>query len=315
LAVARGARALPQGLELVWSAPDGCPGEQEVLAAVERLAGGRDAALSRPLRAVARVEKHENGFRLALTWSTATASAVRTLEGATCAEVAQAAAVVVALAADPATNLEELAAEPDELAAPPPLAPPPPAAPPPASPRPRDTPRPARPAPPRENAAFLRAGAALDLGSLPRPAPGLLLGGELAASPFFFVLDALTFIPMDEVVPEGAGRFWLSALSLRPCFRASALAFRISPCVAAEAHLLLGQGDRVDFPDDHWAFYVRLGGGIEVSAPLSSRLELVASGFVLGALSRPTFVIGDGTPVHEPAAVSGRLSLGFALKL
>jgi hypothetical protein len=299
----------------VWFAPDGCPNEQDVLTAVERLAGGREAALSRSLRVEARVEKRDGGFRLDLTWTTATTSAVRTLEGLTCAEVAQAAAVVVALAADPATNLEELGAEPVALAPPPPLAPPlpaprktlPPSAPS-TSPAPRD-------AVERERRVSLRAGAALDLGSLPRPAPGVLAGGELAVLPFTFVLDALTFVPVDKVVSEGAGSFWLSALSLRPCFRTSSGAFSVAPCAAFETHFLRGQGERVDFPDERWAVYLRLGGGAEVAARLSSHLDVVASGFILGAASSPTFVIGEGTPVHEPAAVSGRLALGFALKL
>ena len=312
LGASRWAHAAPQGLDFVWSAPEGCPGEADVLAAVEQLAGGPDAALERPLRAEARVERTDGGFRLALAWKTATASAVRTVEGVTCAEVAQAAAVIVALAADPATNLEEQAeAKTDEMLAPPPLAPPPPQAPP-EPPAPTSKPEP----PPRDDTreqrarAGVRFGTALDFGSLPRAAPGVFVGGALPVVPLNIVVDALTFVPMDEVVAEGAGSFWLSALSLRPCVPLPFSKFVLAPCAAGELHLMLGEGDRVDIPDERWAAYVRLGGGLEASYRVSAQLELVLGGVVLAAWSRPTFVV-DGTPVHRPGSVSGRLNLGL----
>lgn len=314
LVASRLAFAAPRGLELVWSAPEGCPGEADVLAAVEQLAGGPDAALERPLRAEARVERTDGGFRLALAWKTATASAVRTVEGATCAEIAQAAAVIVALAADPATNLEEQAeAKTDEVLAPPPLAPPPPKAQP-EPPAPRSKPEPPQRDDTREQRARagVRFGTALDFGSLPRAAPGVFVGGALPVVPLNIVVDALTFVPMDEVVPEGAGSFWLSALSLRPCVPLPVSKFVLAPCATGELHLMFGEGDRdrVDIPDERWAAYVRLGGGLEASYRVSAQLELILGGVVLAAWSRPTFVVG-GTPVHRPGTVAGRLNLGL----
>ncbi|HEX6273407.1 MAG TPA: hypothetical protein VFZ53_10210 [Polyangiaceae bacterium] len=312
------ARAAPRGLELVWSAPEGCPSQAEVVAAVERLVGGPEAVLGRPLRADARVERSGERFRLALDWSTAAASAVRIVEGSTCAEVAQAAAVVIALAADPDTNLEELASgRADGAPEPPPLAPPS------ANPRPAPAPplRPAEPAaarPARDEASAgsgVRAGAALELGSLPRAAPGVFIGGAFTFASFALVLDALTFVPMDEVVAEGAGTFWLSAVSLRPCYRLPISRFVLAPCAAVELHVMLGEGERVEIPDERWALYGRFGAGVEARFPLGSRLDLVGSGTLLVAPSRPTFVIGTGTPVHEPEAFAGRLTLGFELEL
>jgi hypothetical protein len=319
LAAARDARGAPRGLELVWSAPEGCPSEAEVLSAIEGLIGGTDAVLERPLRAEARVERNGAAFRLALDWSTATASAVRTVGGATCIELAQAAAVIIALASDPATNLEELAnARGDEPPAPPlvtapSLTPPPADAP---SSRSRE-PAFARPddRAGRDTRPGVRTGAALDLGSLPRASPGVFVGGDLPVASITLVLDALTFVPMDEVVPDGAGSFWLSTLSLRPCFRVPVSAVVLAPCGALELHMMLGEGDRVEIPDERWAFYARLGAGLEARYPIGFGLELAAGGHALVAPSRPTFVIGSGTPVHEPATVTGRLTLGFELKL
>jgi hypothetical protein len=158
-----------------------------------------------------------------------------------------------------------------------------------------------------------RAAFALDLGTLPSPAPGGLLGGRLSLLPFSLVLDALTFVPVEREVAAGAGEFWLSAFSLRPCWAVSRRRLRAEPCAALEAHVVRSNGKEVSNPDERWAWFATFGLTVEAAYRLNPALSLVAGGALLVAPSRPTFVIEEAF-VHEPATFTGRISLGFELE-
>jgi hypothetical protein len=311
------AAADPEGLELSWTAPPGCPGENEVLVAVEQLVGERKGVLHQPLWAQGSVVSLDGRFRLDLSWRTASAEAVRTVEGDTCAEVSQAAAVIIALAMDPTTEQSQpdpslpeersaVSTEPGSVQ--PPLPPSPPPQRTDAAPQPDEQKR------PTDDAMKLgaRAAFALDLGTLPSAAPGGLLGARLSLSPFAVVLDGLTFVPVEREVIAGAGEFWLSAFSLRPCWAFVRSAFRAEPCAALEAHVVRSKGKELSDPDERWAWFARFGLTVEAAYRLNRALSVVAGGALLAAPSRPTFVIEE-VSVHEPATLSGRLTLGFEL--
>jgi hypothetical protein len=317
-AFAARAAAGPEGLELSWSAPPGCPGEAEVLALVEQLVGERKITLRQPLWARGSVALSDGLFRLELSWRSASEEAVRTVEGESCAEVSQAAAVIIALAADPAAEQPGADASPSEE---PPIAstepasgdiPPRPILPPPAT---DDEPKPDGQKRAADDSVRVsgRAAFALDIGTLPSTAPGGLVGGRLSLPPFSVVLDGLTFVPVEREIPAGAGELWLSAFSLRPCWASSRNRFRVEPCAAFEAHVVRSQGKQLSHPEDGWAWFARLGLTVEAGYRLRPALSLVLGGALLVAPSRPTFVIEE-VPVHEPATFTGRVSLGFELR-
>jgi hypothetical protein len=317
-AFAARAAAAPEGLELAWAAPPGCPGEVEVRAVVEKLVGERDPKLRQPLVARGNVVEEAGRFRLELSWRSASSEAVRSVEGQSCDEVTQAGALIIALALDPTVE-EPLgsgvpAEEPRAASVVPAgvIAKP-------EAPIASETKVPPDHAERKANRTSDggvglsgRAAFALDLGTLPGTAPGGFLGARLSLAPVAVVLDGLTFVPVEREVAAGAGEFWLSALSLRPCWPFLRERFRAEPCVALEAHVVRSEGKKLSDPDERWAWFPSFGLTLEAAYRLSPALSLIGGGALLASPSRPTFVI-EGVPVHEPAAATGRLSLGFEL--
>lgn len=317
-AFAARAAADPEGLEVSWSAPPGCPGEVEVRAAVEKLVGKRDPKLREPLVARGNVVERAGSFRLELSWRSASSEAVRSVEGQSCEEVTQAGALIIALALDPSVE-EPLGAgvpaeEPRGASAVPAGEIAKPGAP--IASETKAPPDHSESKPRRTSDAGValsgRAAFALDLGTLPGAAPGGFLGARLSLPPVAVVLDGLSFVPVEREVAAGAGEFWLSALSLRPCWPFSRERYRAEPCVALEAHVVRSEGKKLSDPDERWAWFPSIGLTLEAGYRLSPALSLIGGGALLLSPSRPTFVI-EGVPVHEPAAVTGRLSLGFEL--
>jgi hypothetical protein len=103
-------------VRLEWIAPSPCPGQSDVLAAVNRILGSgggvRQAVVAR-----ATVSKSGPRWRVALTTRAANSEGERTIEAATCRTLADAAALVIALAASPEARPHETEV---------PLSPPPP---------------------------------------------------------------------------------------------------------------------------------------------------------------------------------------------
>jgi hypothetical protein len=127
--IAMHARA-DEPLELEWTAPPGCPTQDDVLAEVRRIVGSGE--VRRKVHATANVSTENGRWSLALKTED---GGERTLEGHTCKAVASAAALVLALTlqTDPAP-LPSVTASASVLPPPPPAsssAPPPPPPPPP----------------------------------------------------------------------------------------------------------------------------------------------------------------------------------------
>jgi hypothetical protein len=188
------------GVELVWSAPPGCPREAAVRAEVERLVGrGARAGAEAPVHAAALVTYDQRRWRATIAITGADASPrQREIEGETCAQVADAAAVIVALAIDPAAG-SSLAAPPKPVASPPspPLSPPPASPPllvpqPPVQLTPLGPSAPLSPVPPspapqsrpmsKRLALGIKAVGGVDIQSLSKPWLGVGLGGILGFS-------------------------------------------------------------------------------------------------------------------------------------
>lgn len=109
LALAPAPSEAPRGLTLRWEAPPGCPGEAEVRARVIGMTG-EEAAQKAGLSARGTVREDAPGrWSLDLELSGETGAGRRALQAGRCAELAEAGALVVAIAIDPRAAL---AAEP-----------------------------------------------------------------------------------------------------------------------------------------------------------------------------------------------------------
>jgi hypothetical protein len=297
------------GLELRWSAPADCPTRRDVLRSVEQLLAGGSAA---ELRADARVVKRTDGFVLALDWSTRDASATRVLEGESCQELAQAAALMLALAAEPKTTSAPSPPRypntPDETPAKAAVARPSPSAASPAAPETDHVTRSRTGPPPLTLSA--RAGAAVDAGSLPRATVGVLGGASIRLGAASLRLDALLFAPKEEEKPFGGGRFWLGTAAVSPCYGVSFGAVTLEPCAAAELHVVPSRGLRLRSREERTALLVRLGAGAEADLELTRSLGAFVGIWGLWAPARPRFVV-DGQSMFRPPALVPRAELGF----
>lgn len=248
--------AVPSPVELRWDAPAGCPAQAELDRQVAALLAGHPPADPRT-RVAFRVERRGPQWQLHGEIHGAQASGRRDLSAATCDELVEAAALIVAIAVDPDFV-------PGEPAVPPP---PPPAestlpdpntpqsltdpntpqslpdSPPPQSLPDSNTPqsltdsntrqslpesRPPAPltaSAPRRPALVLGLSAGLGLGALPAPA-GLLrlivgLEGRLwsAAVVQDLWLPRVAYLPATATTPPATygGRFWLWSAGLRGC--------------------------------------------------------------------------------------------------
>lgn len=102
------AQARVPGLELRWPAVAGCPGQAEVEAAVGRLVAGGEP---RAVTAVATLRREGAGWRMRLTVRDADGELTRTLTSARCQVLADAAAVILAVAAEPVAVADRVVAE------------------------------------------------------------------------------------------------------------------------------------------------------------------------------------------------------------
>ncbi|MFO7566881.1 MAG: hypothetical protein R6X02_29830 [Enhygromyxa sp.] len=109
--VLAGPPAEAAGVEFAWDAPSECPSEAEVEAELERLLGGPVAEQGeRRLSAIARVRREADGaWDLRLWTVTADATRQRSMVGEDCAVLAEAAALLAAMAIDPSV-LERMGA-------------------------------------------------------------------------------------------------------------------------------------------------------------------------------------------------------------
>jgi hypothetical protein len=244
------------------------------------------------------------------------------LTGASCNEVADAAAVAIAMAIE-ANDENDRAAQPavgDATAVDEP-------APPDAHARGEPTAQPA-PAPVSTAAVVsasgdalrfaLGAGAALDYGSLPELAPGAEL--DLSLGWRALRLTALgTFFPTQQTRlssnPDHGGEFRLALGGLLACGERRFGALAAFGCGGFELGRLSAKGIGVHNPrfgDSGWqALRAELGGRYELVAGLG---VLLRAGIAL-PLARRAFVLDDTETVHRPSSVALRALIGLELGL
>lgn len=299
------ARAAP--VELEWTAPAGCPDGAWVLGEIQRLT---PATPPEPLRVRAVVRERGGEFHVDIEL-TGAAQGSRSLHTPTCASVARAAALIIALVVDPqaaAVLSDDIAAREEPRPAPPPLA----AAPP---PRPAVTPAPAAEADPPVRLRLL-AGALLEPTLLPGPAIGAMLGAGVA---WAWLRADLTvgFVPHASAsLPEtdAGADFRAGSLTLRGCGGPAWAAVALYGCASLRGSLVWAAGYGGSQSFDQSASVLSFDPGVIVRFPGTGRFAVELAGSMVVPVQRPRFVVVDVDGVTErelfrPAAVGGNGNL------
>jgi hypothetical protein len=313
-----------EAVSLTWNSPAGCPDRGAVL---ERL---------RSLLVVSKVSGEQvtaqgtvvggppsGTWELNLETVQGERTWKRTINSASCDELADAAALIIALVVDPDLMTEAQANAGAVTQKPPsPTVPTLPATPPvsPAPPvvaLPEQTEQPAQLDKRRTPIAFVVGGAAVvDLGSLPGASFGaeLAIGMRLAHAQ----IDALgMFFPSTETViradPKSGGDLGLIGGGVRGCYWAPSPTWGWGVCAGIELGSMRGEGFGTDFTGTEARLWAATRLGAFATYPLAKSLAFRASLEGLLPVTRPTFElvnVGTGT-VHQPSIVSGRLQLGI----
>ena len=307
---------------LVWRAPAGCPERDAVLVRVEQLLGAREtAARGGPLDVREFVTLTAEGrFRAELGTVQAGVERSRSLDAATCSEIAEASAVVIALAVSPEADAVEPSAP--RLAMPP------------LDSSPQDTPGSpaAKSGPPQDGAttrrsrtrvrrgtlrARLDAGFAVDLGAIAPVVPGLSVAGAARYGRYVELALRGSFFPEQSSAlaerPNQGVRLFLAEATPLMCVTPLDLAVELAACGEFALGYLHATGFGTPTHYRRAAWWVAPGVGSSAAYPERSRFRTRLSADLLFPLQRTEFVLtGAGVP-HRLPAVAPRLGLYLEL--
>ncbi len=330
----------PPSVELSWQAPAGCPGQDALERQIAGLQVNRPAP-AEPPRVAFRVEQTGDRWHLIGEISGTANSGHRELSAATCAELAEAAVLITAIAIDP-----DLRSDDNPVVPPPapvlPTSPPapvlptsPPAPVPPTSPaapvlptspaapvpasEPETQPAPRRPADRRRPSALLGLAAGLGLGTLSAPTGLLRLALGLRGERWSVALAQDFWLPRTvdaPTSPELGGRFWLTATGLRACGILRAGRLEVPLCAMVAAGVMFGEGvGALNMARKQRSPWLAAAAGPGLRVPLGRRLGLLFSAELLAILARPRFEITDRGVLCCGAPVGGQFTGGFELRL
>jgi hypothetical protein len=344
LALVVHAEADERRIVLTWNAPSACPDEASVRASVAQLLAGSSATVE----GRADVRQAGDRWQVVVTMN----GGERRLEADSCRALADATALIVAMAVDPgrvAANrsardagvasgsspnaVPELVDASSDATPPAPLdAAPPPTAPPTPTPTPTPTP-PATPTPTPTPATHfaIAASAIADFGTIPTPMLGPSLGLAWTPSPLRLELAAVyfpsTWVGVPTGYPGAQVQFSLLAVAVRGCYGLRLAAFDLGPCVGVEGGLLWGNPkfEPGEIANGGSSPLFALDAGLLGAWRFLPHLALVARGDALFQTNRPSFDVNLGPSVNlgysnapsvvvQPGIVTGRASLGLELR-
>ena len=285
-------------LQLTWKAPRECPTGHEVEQAVLHLVGN---VPGEPLDASVVVSKVGARYRAQI--HTAGGARERSLEGESCEAIAEAVAVLLALAIDP-TSLARADTQP--LFAAPTVS---------AATAASSAPPPARTTPPAKRVRVdARLAGALESGPLPSTgvAGALQVGARLSRWSAHARVMVRTPQERDLPEPDGAGgRFGMVSAGLLACGAVPRpTSAWLDLCLAGEIGRLSGEGYGVSQPRSGSQVWLGLGGGALGVVALGSGLTLTGGLEVLPVpVHRPFDLDGIGE-VYRPSGVCVRGLLG-----
>jgi uncharacterized membrane protein YgdD (TMEM256/DUF423 family) len=293
-------------LAIVWAAPPECPSDRDVRRAIADLLLSADKVDKSPTpvpQFEAVVTRASAGYELNVRVISSTGREVKSLNGATCAMVADAFALIVAFAIDP--NLPGVPHAP----VPPPLEPVAPVSRAPAGPA-AETPTPSAPLP-----LALGASVGTSVGALPFPSVGLGATAALGRRPRW----ELGFSYWPERSAELAVRAGQAVVGVRllaartsACLPFAGLAFEACAAIDAGSMQAAATGP-VSNATTGRSWWVSPSAGVAVRIPLTGALGLRLRLDLAVPLFRPAFTIersNGPADVWRPDPVVGFLTLG-----
>jgi len=295
-------------LTFSWQAPAGCPSRDEVSAEIARLLGGSIRIPRGGDIKASAVVAHGPTWSLAMETELAGRPGRRSLEAASCQDLADAAALIVALMIDPnavaahATPLRPVAVPPPPVEAPPATQP--------------------DPAPETKRRAveyLVGIHATGSYGTLPSIDAGLGGGIGLQGRRWRAELRGTYGLRRDQkamaAAPAGAyGQFNFTAAAFAGCFNFGRESLAFGPCAGGELGAVSAKGFGVTqgFPAN--TLWSALGAGGYAAVSLGHHLSLPLHLDVLAPLRRSQFVFkNEPQVVFQAPAVGVRMSAGIEL--
>lgn len=298
-------------LDLEWQAPPSCPERDWALA---RLASdARLTKLEKPTRVRVQLREAEDAFVADLSTAQGDEEGTRTLEAATCEELAEAVIVVLGMALVPRPDdaSQQKAAPPE-----PPRTKPPVVVAEPLPPEPRGS--------TSESLAFLRVGVGADRGSLPSTTFGVALAGGIHFGVASLELRGSYWLPRaaraedPQGVADGAdvgGDFARADALLFGCGETPLVGIASAQgCLGAGVGMLRAEGYGVPEPVSEQRFFGVVAGELGVPLRLSNRVAVRLGVSVLVPTSRETYAIGSLGPVFTPAPVGFRAEIASEVR-
>lgn len=158
----------------------------------------------------------------------------------------------------------------------------------------------------------------LDLGTFPSPRAGIALDGAVSWPHWFLSLSGALYPEVSEAVAEASGPIAFSLLTLRArgCYLFGSHSIRLGPCLSAEIGTIqAGQtAGHVD-PPASAELWSAVSTGLEAQIAVLPWLCPFAMAGATFPLSRPRFILDDGTLVHQPSVVAFAGAIGIRLFL
>src|SRR6478736_8684029 len=311
--------------DIRWSGDDSCRRESEVSAQVEAATGRPNSSVEIAdfeLR-VKSLSRTQWSLELTTVRRADQARSTRTIHGATCAEVTDAAAVAIALAigpsrAEPNEELEATNEDDFEPVEPEPAK---------ASASTTQQPRTSQSRQPRASHSSLEwlAGlsAALDSSATPSPALGgsarFALGwlpADRRKTAVRFELEGAFYAPTQtDSVANQAGQFQLAYGALLLCGAKPLAETALLICAGAELGQLSGEGVAVTTSHPASTLWSAVRAEVGLEYPHQGALRMFGRGGIAMPLIRREFVLDGPDVVFRTAAISARVSLGVQLSL
>jgi hypothetical protein len=293
-------------LELTWAAPSGCPDLASERAEIRRRVGEVAPTIaSEPIAAQGEIRAGaDGGYRLSLRTRVGATVGERLLSGPDCHELADAAALVLALLINPEASLPEAIVASQPESAPPAPSPP---SPPPSEPRPF----------PLHHRSGFGCGidAVLASGVLPSLAKGIDARLLYQRGPFAATLQVAGFLPNEKsapVLPGASAAFYRVESALALCAGTPAdRRLGAALCLGGALVMLHGESSGVSAPGQATAYWLEalVAASGHLSLTSATRLRLAAD--LRGLGDRPDFAILGLGSIYRPAAFNVRGTLGL----
>ena len=158
----------------------------------------------------------------------------------------------------------------------------------------------------------------LDLGTFPSPRGGMALDGAVSWPHWFLAVSGALYPEVQESLAGASGpiAFSLLAARARGCYLFGGPRVRLGPCISAELGTIqAGQTSGHVDPPSATELWAAVSAGLEAQLAILPWLSPFATLDMAFPLTRPRFLLDDGTLVHQPSVVALVGGLGIRLFL